>query len=48
MVTTQLADSTEIINPQPNEQSKITNFSHPLLSIRVTIICGAELNKEGG
>ena len=37
-VKTQLAVSTEIVNPHPKVQSKISNFSHPLLSTRVSII----------
>jgi hypothetical protein len=37
-VKTQLAVSTEMVNPQPNVQSNISNFSHPLLSTSVSII----------
>jgi hypothetical protein len=48
IVTIQSDKVTEMSNPQPKEQSIISNFSQPLLSIILTITAGAVLNNDGG
>lgn len=48
ILTTQEASCTEMSKPQPKVQSKMANFSHPLLSTSLSIIAGAELKMDGG
>ena len=48
ILTTQEASCTEMSKPQPKVQSKMANFSQPLLSTSLSIIAGAELNNAGG